>query len=338
MQTKSKGSWGTFFRIGVTIGILGFFASTLDWEELGKQFTGIDARWLAAAIGVFGAVMGLISLRWWTLLKVQEVQLPVKTATALTLIGQFFNTFLPGSVGGDVVKIFYILKYAPQRKARAALSIVMDRFVGICVLLTLAVATLPWQIKYFSHYPELRAVMWTLSGFFGIVVFGILFLAFIPFRRFPKKLKNLWKKLPKHEVVETLVDGFRHHGRAPKLTFQVIGYCVLVHLCGFLMGWCLTRALHLDVGFFQIMIVLAVVYILMSLPVSISGHGMREFGAVLMFSAYGVITVDSITSIGQEPAIAFSLLLFAVNLFWGLVGGIIYLTFRHNEKVVTSHL
>lgn len=337
-EKKSKWSCGTVLRGAITLAILLFFAYTLDWNELGKQFAGIHWGWLMTAFGGFGLVMLFVSLRWQTLLKVQSVNLPFVPVAKMALIGQFFNTFLPGSVGGDVVKIFYILKYAPNRKARAALSILMDRFIGVCVLLVLAVSTFPWQVKYFQQFGELRTIMWSLSGFLGAVLLGVLIMALIPFQKFPAQIKALWKKLPKHDVFESLVEGFRHHGRAPLLTFQSIGYCILVHFSSFAMGWCIAKSLGLEVGIFQMMVILAVVYVLMSLPVSISGHGMREFGAVLMFSVYGVITVDPVTHIGQEPAIAFSLLLFAANLIWGLVGGLVYLTFHHHEKAVTPDL
>jgi hypothetical protein len=88
----------------------------------------------------------------------------------------------------------------------------------------------------------------------------------------------------------------------------------------------------LDVSYLQIAVILAIVYILMNLPISISGHGVREFGAVQMFSIYGLITIDAVTGVGKEPAVAFSLLLFGIYLVWGLVGGLIYLTFQHQYK------
>lgn len=331
-RKKAKFSWGTLLRVVVTVGILLFFALTVDLGKLWQQFESADLRWIATAFGVFGVVMVLIARRWWNLLKVQAIMIPFKAAAAMTLIGQFFNTFLPGSIGGDLVKIFYIIKYTPNRKAKAALSILMDRFLGILVLLTVAVATLPFQIKYFPAHPELKVIMFSLTGLLLAVIVSIVAMAVMPFHRFPNKWKAFWEKLPKHEVVESLVDGFRQHGRSLKFTLMALGWCICVHLTGFAAGYCLAKGLHLEVSYFQMIVILAMVYILMSLPISISGHGVREFGAVLMFTIYGVITIDPVTQIGKEPALAFGLLIFGLNLFWGLAGGWVYLMYHHEEK------
>ena len=113
------------------------------------------------------------------------------------------------------------------------------------------------------------------------------------------------------------MEGFRQHGKSPRLTLEALGYCVMLHITSFTMGYCLARGLHLDASFFQTTVVLAVVFILMSLPISISGHGVREFGAVQMFAIYGIINVDTVTHAGQEPAVAFSLLIFGIQLLWG---------------------
>ncbi|MFH1067398.1 MAG: lysylphosphatidylglycerol synthase transmembrane domain-containing protein [bacterium] len=336
-KSSSSFSWGTALRAAVTAAILTWFAMKLNWKELGSQFVQADWRWLLAACCLLGGALLCIAARWQTLLKIQAITLSFKPVVALTFIGQFFNIFLPGSVGGDVIKIFYILKYAPHRKARAALSIVMDRFFGICVLLTLAAATLPWQLRLMEQNQEMRAVMWTLVGTLAALAAFILLLAALPFHRSPPALRALWHRVPKREILESLVAGFRQHGKSPRLTLIALGYCLAVHLLGFSMSYCLARGLHLHASFFQMMVILAIVYMLMALPISINGHGVREFGAAQMFALYGLISVNPVTGAGQEPAVVFGLLLFGVNLVWGLVGGVVYLTFQHHEKAVAHH-
>ena len=60
--------------------------------------------------------MLLAAVRWWFLLRVQSITLPLQAVTALTLIGQLFNTFMLGRLGGDIVKAMYLNKYAPDKR------------------------------------------------------------------------------------------------------------------------------------------------------------------------------------------------------------------------------
>ena len=106
----------TIIRVAVTISILVYLGFKINWTVLSKQFMQSDPLWLLTACLLLGFSFLFASIRWWFLLKVQDIFLPLKTVTALTLIGQFFNSFLLGSTGGDMIKILYVLKYAPSKK------------------------------------------------------------------------------------------------------------------------------------------------------------------------------------------------------------------------------
>src|SRR3712207_9577460 len=69
----------------------------------------------------------LFRSRWEIFLQQQKLALPFGTTLALTWAGQFFNSCLPGSTGGDLVKIFQLCRFWPQRKAAAASTVVADR-------------------------------------------------------------------------------------------------------------------------------------------------------------------------------------------------------------------
>jgi len=55
-----------------------------------------------------------------------------------------------------------------------------------------------------------------------------------------------------------------------------------------------------------------------------------------MFAAFGIISVDRQSGSGQEPAILFSLLFFAIPMIWSLVGAVVYLTYRHEYGSVRA--
>ena len=84
------------------------------------------------------------------------------------------------------------------------------------------------------------------------------------------------------------------------------------------------------------LVIITVVICVISLPISIGGHGVREGIFVIMFTAFGLIRLNQQSGAGQETAILFSLLFFAIPLVWSLVGGIVYLSFRHDYELARS--
>jgi len=95
-------------------------------------------------------------------------------------------------------------------------------------------------------------------------------------------------------------------------------------------GYCIARGIGLPVGYLELLVIITVAICVTSLPISIGGHGVREGIFVLMFAAFGAIALES--EGGRENAILFSVLFFAVPLVWSLVGGVLYLTFRHERR------
>ena len=134
-----------------------------------------------------------------------------------------------------------------------------------------------------------------------------------------------------------MISGFRQHGIALNLTLAslAVGTALTLALVG--AGCFIAIGIGLDITYMQMLIILTVVICVISLPISIGGHGVREGIFVLMFAAFGVINVDPQTGNGQEPAVLFSLLFFAIPLIWSLVGGVVYLTFRHNYGPIAKN-
>jgi uncharacterized protein (TIRG00374 family) len=77
------------------------------------------------------AVAALLTLpRWYVLVRALDLPFRFADALRLGLLGLFFNTFLPGSVGGDVVKAAAAAREQSRRTAAVA-SVVMDRLVAL---------------------------------------------------------------------------------------------------------------------------------------------------------------------------------------------------------------
>lgn len=87
-------------------------------------------------------------------------------------------------------------------------------------------------------------------------------------------------------------------------------------------GLCIARAINLEIDFTQMLVILAFVICMMSLPISVAGHGVREAAFIVMFLVLGIKIGNATAS--QGHAVAFSLIYYALHLFWGLVGGLVF--------------
>jgi uncharacterized membrane protein YbhN (UPF0104 family) len=326
--------FGILIKLAVTAAIVVFLAGKVNWRELQSQMLSADVPWLLAALAASGAGLFSISLRWWFLLLVQEIRLRVRTVYDLVMIGAFFNTFMMGATGGDIVKIYYILKEVPDRKAKASLSLVMDRGLGLLLILISGIAMLPWHLDTLAQSEKTRLMGYGLVGLFVLAASGVLGLLLFPLRLVPEPLKRQWDRLPEkfRDLATVLWEGFHAHARRPRLLAGAVLFGLGNLFAIYATGYCLAKALHMPAGFGEMIVIMALTLCMIGLPISFGGHVVREAVFVLLFGLFGVISLDPGAVPGTETALAFSALFFGAQLLWGLVGGIFYLLRQQHLK------
>jgi uncharacterized protein (TIRG00374 family) len=94
---------------------------------------------VVAALLCLGAVL-FTFVRWFILVRAQDLPFTLADALRLGMIGYYLNTFLPGSVGGDIIKAAFIAR-AQSRRTVAVATVLVDRVVGLCGLFWLTALT-----------------------------------------------------------------------------------------------------------------------------------------------------------------------------------------------------
>src|SRR5207237_10222498 len=100
--------------------------------------------------------MGLTILlgvvRWHSVLKAQGLALPMGRATEISLVAHFFNSFLLGSTGGDLMKAYYAARETHHKKTEAVVTVFVDRLLGLWAMLLFAgLMMLPNLTLLFIH-------------------------------------------------------------------------------------------------------------------------------------------------------------------------------------------
>ena len=311
-----------WIRVGVTAGILGFLAGKVNWPQLGERFLSAQPGWLLGALFLTLVSILLCGTRFWFLLRLQKIHLPLFRALHLTFAGFFFNLFLIGSTGGDAIRLYYLIRWFPDRKARSALAILLDRVFGVAVLFGLTLVLLPATAGRLAQDPTFAplAAAITWLGPTGVI---LLILGFV----IPGLLPNLPlpAKLPGRAVLLDLLHALRETMHGGWTTVAAVAVAISVHLLSFAAATLLARSLGLPIDYPLAGLIAFLIFSASALPISVSGHGVREGVMIFLFAHLGI-------SQDQESAIAYSLLIYGLGLFWSLFGGLAYLTLKTPEK------
>ena len=239
-------------------------------------------------IGViyYGLVNILGSVRWWVLLKSQKIPISLWNANRLTFLGYFFNNVMPGLTGGDIVKSYYVARETRQKTA-AITTVFLDRLIGLVCLAIMAGA----MILVNAGDPKFRGPAMVILSFLGIT--GALSVAFFSRRvRRALRINVMVKKLPFEGLKRVLreIDHaiflFRNHKTAILITLllsfvsQTISVSTNMFF-GAAMG--LEQMQTRDYFVF-----LPIVFMIMSIPISLSGWGVGERSYQGLLNTVGV--------------------------------------------------
>jgi uncharacterized protein (TIRG00374 family) len=139
-----KSHWKAVAQYGLGLGLLAYVVWSNWGASPGNPNSGLanalqkPIQWapFALATVVCGLSLLLTFYRWFLLVRAQHLPFTFHDALRLGLIGYFFNTFLPGSVGGDILKAAFIAREQSRRTVAVA-TVLFDRVVGLWALVWL---------------------------------------------------------------------------------------------------------------------------------------------------------------------------------------------------------
>jgi uncharacterized membrane protein YbhN (UPF0104 family) len=103
------------------------------WKRYVVQRQPIHVGFLVAAFAIYAGSVLITFFRWYLLVRALDLTLSLRDAMRFGLIGIFFNAFLPGSVGGDVIK-GAVLARGQSRRTAAFATAIMDRGIALWAL------------------------------------------------------------------------------------------------------------------------------------------------------------------------------------------------------------
>ena len=319
-MTKAKPFLIFLLKLLVSAGLIGYFLSRIHLERFLETFASAKLSYIAVALGVYLLAQGVSAVRWTALVRPLGIKTPFIDLVQYYLIGMFFNLFAPSTVGGDVSRVYYLVRdEQAQAQGRAvttvhaAMSVLMDRAIGMVVLVWMGALGL----LLFPNYavPEtVRKVTFLLAV--GLMIAALL--TPVLKRLLPEDGHQLSVKL------RLALRSYRLHWRA-LLAAGVLS--ITVHLMQAWMHTVMGRALGLEVPFSFCLIVYPLVGTFSAIPISFNGLGLREGGYIFLLAVIGI---------GTEQGIAFGILLFLIIALDSLIGGLLFLFQRKPRQMTQS--
>ena len=316
-MTKAKPVIIFLIKLLVSAGLIGYFLSRIHIERFLETFAAAKFSYIALALGVYLIAQVISAVRWATLARPLGIKTPFKDLIQYYLIGMFFNLFAPSTVGGDVTRVYYLVKdeeaHAKGRAVttvHAAMSVLMDRAIGMVVLVWLGASGLLLFPKY--------AVPQTARTVTFLLALGLLAGALL--------VPLLKRFLPEngHHLAVKLRLGLRSYRLHWRALLAAALLSLAVHLIQAWMHTVMGRALDLEVPFSFSLIVYPLVGTFAAIPISLNGLGLREGGYIFLFAVIGI---------GTEQGIAFGILLFLIVALDSLLGGLLFLFQRKSQQV-----
>ncbi|MBU8922238.1 MAG: flippase-like domain-containing protein [Bacteroidales bacterium] len=308
-------------KIVVSLGLIIFLLKRKSPGELAVYLKNIDLLLLTSAVAVFFLSSLLGAFQWHLLLGAGGVDLRFSATFTYYFVGLFFNNFLPANVGGDAIKIYDVVKEGSDPHRVFALTL-LDRVFGITGLCFLAAVA---SIIVFPGGTIENTGLYL--GIFGGLIIAVLAVAFN--RKLSGSIRRLSGKIGIWGLGEKIVLVLGHMGslrdRKPLfagvvlLSLVIQTLRIMTHvLVGLALGITLGR---IDLVHFFVFVPL--LGLIMILPISINGLGVRESAGMVLFTQVGI---------QEELAVLMEFVTYAVQVAVSLIGAVFFFIRKRSGK------
>jgi uncharacterized protein (TIRG00374 family) len=302
--------WLTLLRFVISFGLMGailyYFRGQLP--TVFRYLKTTDPLFFVLAVLVFFAGMLAVAYRLRFVIRVQGTELSVSAAYYVNLIALFFNNVLPSSVGGEMVKAYYLYKDS-EGSVTVFSAVVVDRLFGLVTMMLISILSIFFlDISFGSHkimgsIVLLAAATVTLSVLiFNKKIVDSLCQLHIPFLPaiFLDKIREIYQSMYQYREHKHIIRNC--------IALTVLGQISYI-VANYLLAMSLSIDIPLSFFFFFVPILL-----IMGVAPSVNGIGVRE--ATFLFYLTEFTT--------SEKALALSLLTTFFMVFVGIISGIIY--------------
>lgn len=274
--------WLTLFKALVGVALLVILFAKIDLHQFWVAFEKADPVRCTLGFILFG-LMGLAeSFRLMVTLSSYSVRFA--TALYLYLVGMFFANFMPGNLGAEVYRVYFLSRLEPGLSRPIALMFLL-RMTGLGVLLLLLLSYLPFHVGELAGLLSDRISLRLPGGhpaLYAIALVTVLaacfFLSRTAFGR--SACEKIGAAIGKFVEALTALSLLRYLG--------IVLLSLVVHGFRMFFFYMFVSAFGIDMNFLDLIPVAALVVFASLLPISFASLGVREGAIVGGLYLFGV--------------------------------------------------
>lgn len=306
-------------KIGLAAAIIGFIVcKKVDLHDLADRLRGVNAWSIFVCWIIYGMLWLVSAWRWRILVRVQGIAVRYIDAVRYCFIGLFFNNVMLGSMGGDVIKAYYLARGSPGRAEGAFISVVADRTIGFLTFFGIGFV----GVVLNSRNPQLRGASWLLFALFCMTCGG---LAVLYSKNVLKKIpfgQRILDRFPIGENVRRLYRALYAYRTRPSILFRAMLLSIALQLITIGIFYWIAKELGMAVlAYRHFLLLVPLIGTVCALPITPSGWGTGEIAYCSFFGALGVPV---------DQALALDLVVRAMMISWSMLGGMLY-AFPHRR-------
>ncbi len=327
-------------KVVISLGLMAylfyrFLSDPVDREVLFNHLTTANYWYLLLGLTFFVVAVITNAIKWYILLRAQGIHVPFQAMVNYTFVGQFFNNFLPANVGGDVMRGFGLARYT-ERSAEAAVSVIVDRIIGLLAFMFTAViaALVAVNIIPTGQTGTDQTLNHTLTQIETVAIFGMIIMVAGFGMILSHRLRQLFGKIFSYRFLRPLQPIYRHLSNAFGAYRYQYGALLLAFTVGVatvlltgLIDIAIVAGLNGKIEPIYIFLLNPIIAIALIAPISIGGLGTGSF-----------LYVELYTMVGAPGALVFALSLVkqATIYIGSLPGGVLWLRTRQKRPTGTA--
>jgi len=274
-----------WFRLVVTAGLLAVIASGIDWDQMWRRIEDGQPAWFVVAVGLIVLSIAVGTVRWWLLLRAAAIELTPLQTSRVYWESTFAGTFLPTSVGGDVARALLVTRRGRQL-VRTTVTIVLDRaaaFAGLIIVALVSVAVDPDAVPASQERPLLLLSAACFAA--GSAILALLLTSpKAVTRRIPERWRGDLREI--RDIVLRCV-------RRPAIGLPVLLTSIATQSLLILQTCSLARSISVPLSFPAAAVTFTLVTLVILVPLSIAGFGLREGSYVVLLGTVGINATDA---------------------------------------------
>lgn len=324
-KQKKRHLW-VILRILVGVGALIWIFR--DPRQLISDFGQVQPLSFLLALLLFICGNFIIALRWAILLRTQNIRIQWWACIKIHFLGLYYNNIGLGSMGGDLLKAWYVTHHT-EKRLEAAFSVIVDRIIGLFCLVCMAglfYLFFPVADSVNQGEPEVSGLLSKIAEYRDIIIyFGIAIvlcpavLLMIPFvrSRVVSGVKTVLSR--RHKVFQAI----KLYAKKPIIIILLIPLTICAQSLTILGLWCIGVSVGVPVALKYYFVIFPVSWVIGAIPIVPGGWGVLEVTVSELFKSLGATAGQ-----GELLAVCQRLILLLAS----LPGLVVHLTGRHRPS------